>query len=393
MRSLFLHPPGWMVAAALAFLGCGGGPVESAADPHVGAIWITVTTLGADPDLDGYLVQVDNGPSRVVLANQSLAWEGLEGDHTVVVSGLANNCTVANGDTRTVRVVAGTRGAQGVAAAFEITCTRVQKIAFTEAILDFYYGTTLRLVVIHADGSEGTYYDFGDGASWAPDGSRLVFRRAFCFGTCVGSGLFTADLDRPPGTATQLTSNEFDRDPDWSPDGRTIAFAHEGALYRINRDGTGDAVLFRPTPGISIAEPDWSPDGTRLVFSCQVEIANRDICMVNAGGTGFQRLTSGPEQDSHPAWRPDGGAIAFTTNRYSPTLDIAVMGPDGSGVTRLLDGREAAWSPDGTKLVFVEHACPPGRTCTITGIAIANADGTGRSRITDGVHHEPAWRP
>lgn len=395
MGKPILSGPVWCVALGAVLIGaCGDGPAQPSASLRVGAIWIAVTTTGSDPDPDGYLFQVDSGPAAAILPNQSVAWYGPEGDHTVVLSSVAPNCTVRQGNARTVRVTAGTRGDQGVAALFDVTCARTEKIGFTEVVEDFYYGPTLQVVVMHADGSNRIVAGSGEGPSWAPDGSRLVFRKTACYITCTGQGLHVVDPVFPHAGPTQLTSDRSDRDPDWSPDGRTIAFAREGALFRINRDGSDSTSLFSPLPSIAIAEPDWSPDGTRLVFSCEVEIGNRDICAVNADGTGFQRLTSDPERDSHPAWRPDGAAIVFTTSRYTPTINLAIMNPDGSGITRLLEGREAAWSPDGGRMVYVVHACPSGGTaCAVAGLAIADSDGTGAFQVSYGTHREPAWRP
>src|SRR6266511_1416864 len=58
-----------------------------------------------------------------------------------------------------------------------------------------------------------------------------------------------------------------DSDPDWSPDGRIIAFTSsrdDGStgIYVIRPDGHGLRRLFNGTA----KEVDWSPDGDRIAF-------------------------------------------------------------------------------------------------------------------------------
>ncbi|MGH8950571.1 MAG: TolB family protein [Acidimicrobiia bacterium] len=64
---------------------------------------------------------------------------------------------------------------------------------------------------------------------------------------------------------------------------------------------------------------------------------------------------------------------------------IALINPDGSGFTPLVPGRQPAWSPDGTRIVFVGGANEP-------GLHIVNLDGRGLERITsDRADSAPSW--
>jgi Big-like domain-containing protein len=87
--------------------------------PAVGSIRVSTTTSGANPDPDGYQFAVDGGSNHAigVSASQTIT-DATPGSHTVVLSGVAANCTVGGGPSKTVSVTAG----QTAQAAFQITC-------------------------------------------------------------------------------------------------------------------------------------------------------------------------------------------------------------------------------------------------------------------------------
>ena len=63
----------------------------------------------------------------------------------------------------------------------------------------------------------------------------------------------------------QVSFVTVDTDPDWSPDGRLIAFAssrNSGGIYVIHPDGSGLRRVFRG-PASNV---DWSPDGRQIAF-------------------------------------------------------------------------------------------------------------------------------
>lgn len=359
---------------------------------RTGTIEVSILTAGVDPDPDGYEILVDAGPPRTLLprTGTTLSFDVAAGDHTVLLDGVAPNCTLAGSNLRSIQVTAGGLTRDIARVTFDLGCVRAEKIAFTRWPLgNPFWGYQPFVTVAYADGSNAVLLTEGWSPAWSPDGTRLVFVRGTnCYYECA-QGLSVINAD---GTnLRQVTSSPQDADPAWSPDGTKIVYARAGALRIVSADGSPSA-LIGPLPVLSAAEPAWSPDGGRLAFSCEVILSNQDICVINADGSGMQRLTSGFERDTKPAWRPDGGAIAFTTNRYTGQPEIAVMNAAGGAVTRMAAGQAPAWSTDGAKLLFTALSC--NRWCESIGLFAVNADGSGLVRLTsDPTDYAPVWRP
>ena len=195
-----------------------------------------------------------------------------------------------------------------------------------------------------------------------------------------------------PAPATRLTVHDaFDSGPDWSPDGRRIAFAsdRDGSfeVYVMNADGSGVTRLTK-NDAVDVS-PTWSPDGRRIAFSSTRD-GSFEIYVMNADGSGVTRLTVNDAYDVYPAWSPDGRHIAFDSDRDG-NREIYVMNADGSGVTRLTDhGADdftPAWSPDGLRIAFTSGSGGN------TEIYVMDASGFTRLTNNDVDDVTPAWSP
>jgi len=78
----------------------------------------------------------------------------------------------------------------------------------------------------------------------------FVFRRIGADG-----GLWTAALP-DGGSEKRLTTNQFDHDPTWSPDGTQIAFMRNDRLWLMKSNGTGERQL--APDKVEITAPSWT---------------------------------------------------------------------------------------------------------------------------------------
>jgi Tol biopolymer transport system component len=184
--------------------------------------------------------------------------------------------------------------------------------------------------------------------------------------------------------------------PDFSPDGRKIAFTAQPAgatnadIYVINVDGSG-LVNVTNASGNDLW-PAWSPDGSKIVFESD-RTGLRQVWVMNADGSGQTQLTfDATRKDQTPEWSPDGTQIAYTVDASTTVAggDIWVMNADGSDQHPITSGPERefgpVWSPDGTKMAFLDFGS---RT-----VYVMKADGSGRYAVhPGGLQFVPAWQP
>ncbi|HTA40050.1 MAG TPA: hypothetical protein VK760_13285, partial [Candidatus Acidoferrales bacterium] len=188
----------------------------------------------------------------------------------------------------------------------------------------------------------------------SPDGKRLVYRvnRYQDENSTPPSDVFVSNLD---GTnAVRLTnSGNHDTQPQWSPDGKWIAYvaipaetSGKFAIHVMHPDGSGDAPLL--AQDATISDLTWSPDGGSIAYGSR------------NGTTGMIGVIDVASKQTH--WLP------FTANGSSPVWTregLYFLAADTSIQFASLDGGNArkiahtsnqtpAISADGRQIAYVD---------------------------------------
>ena len=151
----------------------------------------------------------------------------------------------------------------------------------------------------------------------APRGDRLLYV----------SGAADSDLWRvnlPPGAGHDrvlnpirvLSSSRVDAMPDFSPDGKRVAFCSNRSgsmeIWVADSDGANSRQL-TSLDGPQALLPRWSPDGTRIAFHANM-VRNRDVYVISAEGGEPRPMTSGGTNYA-ASWSHDGNWLYFASDR------------------------------------------------------------------------------
>lgn len=253
------------------------------------------------------------------------------------------------------------------------------------------------IATMNADGTGQTRLtlnDVYDGeAAWSPDGGRI----AFLHGDLYDRQIFIMNADGSGSMPlTDYSEGDSPSRPTWSPDGMKLAFAKDGLLHVINRDGTGDVTLV--VDAGSVGAPSWSPDGQLIAFAVYNSLsATSDIYVINPDGTGLNNLTRSVAVEDSPDWSPDGARLVFSRHSGDFWRDLYTISRNGGNLTRLTKtGRTEdypSWSPDGRRIAFVRWL-PNSQGQLVGHIFTMSANGRNPKQITSGLgEYYPDWQP
>jgi class 3 adenylate cyclase/Tol biopolymer transport system component len=239
---------------------------------------------------------------------------------------------------------------------------------------------------------------------WSPDGKRIVFQSGSS-ADVGGPGLWFTPPDGTSETGLQVNmaglGDPFSPfgDPQWAPDSARLLFVQTGSVFVSSSDGTG-VKLVRGQGPLGATSPPISalpghPSEANLAFAR------------SSGAPSSQRPF--PDTSGAPGDSPAPPSITWAAASWGPAGKLTLVGTmddgsaqvfladvDGSHLTPLvlppnLIARRVGWSPDGLHMAI---AGAPLAAPTSSQIWTANEDGSGLEQVTSlGNNRDPAWSP
>ena len=235
-------------------------------------------------------------------------------------------------------------------------------------------------------------------ASAAGDGTAKERQPVLAYASDAAGNLdvfVTGDGDAPPKRLTSSRRDDFS--PNWSPDGRRIAYrvnprrSDVGDVWVMRANGTGKRNLTR-TPRVAEWSPAFSPDGTRIAYYSNA-VGVGDVWVMRADGTGRRNVTRNGALNEYPTWSPDGRAVAFNSHRDGQfeVYRATASGARQRNLTRNpAKDQWPAWSPDGRHVAFMSDRDGS------EDVFVMRADGSGMRNVTETPTLEeshPTWMP
>lgn len=185
----------------------------------------------------------------------------------------------------------------------------------------------------------------------SPDGNTVAFTQL------VNSVAQVFSMPTAGGFPRRLTATLDEcHEPQWSPDGKRIAFTSEDALWVMNADGANARKLTEHPSGTS--EPRWSPNGKRIAFYSRRR-GWEHIWIVDANGGAPKQILKGEFDADDLAWSPDSEWLVYCSIREPDLMTRGVyLIPSDGGDEQLISTR-GCWSgaphfsPDGKILAYL----------------------------------------
>ena len=189
-------------------------------------------------------------------------------------------------------------------------------------------------------------------AGLSPTGSRAVFEARGEIVTVPAEKGDARNLTNTPGAA--------DRDPSWSPDGKSVAYfsdeSGEYELYIRPQDARGEVKRVKLADGASFFyNPVWSPDGKKIAYTDK----RLRLWYVDLATGKSTKVDTAPYDDDLPGpatWSPDSKWIAYPRQLKNYLSAIFLYSLETNSSRQITDGmsdaRHAAFDKSGKYLYF-----------------------------------------
>jgi len=201
----------------------------------------------------------------------------------------------------------------------------------------------------------------------SPDGKKVAF--------AAKGDIFIQEVN---GKLIQLTNDSFvDLEPDWSPDGQTIAYISDrGGLMNVwlHDLKTNQSRLLSKQIIEDTSYPSWSPDGKQIAFYSQNYMKKWGFGILHIAEvtTGEIRVANKSVWvPSKPSWSADGKTVAMMalkphSTRFREGFNYFMMvslekdtatlvSPDPEKALGMRIQNGPAWSPDGKTIAYTKN--------------------------------------
>lgn len=208
------------------------------------------------------------------------------------------------------------------------------------------------LFVVDANSGEGRQITDGEewddsDPQWSPDGSTIAFvsdRTGLAYESSRNTDVWTIAAEG--GQLTKISDHaEADNQPRWSPDGKTIAFVgstnprQHPKIYLAPSKGGAASKLAVDGLDLLVSDMKWIEPNT-ILFESGVR-GTMQILKVDLAARKASALVSGERAVRNPSIR--GARMVFAANDFKTLDDLYTANTDGSGERRLTKHNQALW--------------------------------------------------